>query len=160
MRELFAQPLMGLGATAQATRPSWCPPAQVPRDVCEVQYPVDIPIIGVENVGLPIYRVTYDALQAVSRFLPERLPEWYAAAQPYIDNIRRDTIDEATKVIERETDYLASQLMEREVDPRLADAEGRIRDIAKELLVTTAALSGAVMIVVGISAWWIRRKVT
>jgi len=155
MRETLARPLTGLGAT----RPTWCPPAEVPQDVCEIKYSVDLPLIGREQVGLPVYRVTYDALQAVTQFLPERLPEWYEAAKPYIDNIRRETIADATKVIEQEADYLASELMEREVDPRLADVETRVNGIAKEIMVATAALSGAVMITVGVAAWWIRRKI-
>jgi len=131
----------------------------VPQDVCEIKYSVDLPLLGREQVGLPVYRVTYDALQAVSDFLPERLPEWMATAQPYIDNIRRETIAEATKVIEQEADYLASELMTREVDPRLAEVETKVRDISKEIMIATAALSGAVMITVGLAAWWIRRKV-
>jgi hypothetical protein len=155
MRETAPRPIMGLGAV----RPSWCPPATVPQDVCEIKYSVDIPYVGREEVGLPIYRVTYDALQAVSKFLPERLPEWYAAALPYIENLRRDTVEELTEVLEREVDYLSSELMAREVDPRIADIEDKVRGITNELVVTTAALSGAVMIVVALSAWWIRRKV-
>jgi hypothetical protein len=127
--------------------------------VCEIQYPVDIPIIGREDVGLPIYRVTYDALQAVSKFLPERLPEWYATALPYIENLKRDAMDDVTQVVEREVDYLASELMSREVDPRLADAEVKLKSLGNELMITSAALSGAVILAVGVAAWWVRSKV-
>jgi hypothetical protein len=128
--------------------------------VCEIQYSVDIPYIGREDIGLPIYRVTYDALQAVSKFLPERMPEWVATAQPYIDNLRRETMEEVTQVVEREVDYLASELMSREVDPRLADAEVKLKSLGNEIMITSAALSGAVIVAVGVAAWWIRRKVS
>lgn len=145
---------IGLGAA----RPGWCPPAEVPRDPCEIKYPVDIPIIGVEQVGVPVYRIVYDAMQAGTKFLPEYLPQVWQQLQPYIGQLT----DHAVRTIESEADYLAEKLLDEQVMPRvdvlheeLIDDANELRD---ELLVTILAVGAASILCIGLAAWWINER--
>jgi hypothetical protein len=154
MRETTPRPISALGAT----RPDWCPPERVPRDVCEIKYPMDLPIIGVTEVGLPVYRVTYDMMEAATQRLPEFLPQIYQDLQPYI----ADLTDDVVRTVEYEADFLADKMMREQVEPVIEEftdeLEVRANKLVNELLVTTAALSGAVIIAVGVAAWWVRSK--
>ena len=158
MNETAPRPISGLGAT----RPSWCPPASVPRDVCEIKYPMDLPIIGVTEVGLPIYRVTYDAMKAATQRLPEFLPEIYDAVNPYVERLQGEIIDRVVRTAEYEADYLSDKLLRDKVDPRVAamtdDIERRAQKITNEALLTGLALTGAVLLGGGVAIWWLKQK--
>jgi hypothetical protein len=157
VRELAPRAVTGLGAT----RPAWCPPAEVPRDVCEITYPMDLPVLGVTKVGLPVYRVVYDAMNAAADQLPAVLPELEAAVQPAVDRMVARISDDMARTVEYEVDYLTDKLMREEINPLVekftTDAELRASKLVNEILVTTAALSAGVVIAVGVAAWWIKR---
>jgi hypothetical protein len=145
VRELVPRAVTGLGAT----RPAWCPPAEVPRDVCEIK------------VGLPVYRVVYDAMNAAADQLPQVLPELEAAVQPAVDRMVARISDDMARTVEYEVDYLTGKLMREEINPLVekftSDAELRASKLVNEILVTTAALSAGVIIAVGVAAWWIKK---
>jgi len=158
MIESIPRPIAGLGAVATAVRPSWCPPAEVPRDPCEIAYPVDIPLIGRETVGVPVYRMVYDAMQAGTKFLPEYLPEVWQQLQPYIAEVQDDVV----RTIEYEADYLADELLDKKVMPRLNAVTDELVGTATgwrdEILMTLMAVGAASIIAVGVSAWWINKS--
>lgn len=154
MIELTPRPVGALGET----RPSWCPPASVPRDPCEIRYPVDIPLIGVEEVGIPVYRVVNDAMQAADRFLPDYLPSYYAHLQPYI----AAEVDNLVRTAEYEADFLADKLLKEKVDPRVEAAKqnlyANLDSVVTEILATVVITGAASLIAIGVGAWWVNRR--
>jgi hypothetical protein len=78
--------------------------------------------------------------------------------QPYI----ADLTDDVVRTVEYEADFLADKMMREQVEPVIEEftdeLEVRANKLVNELLVTTAALSGAVIIAVGVAAWWVRSK--
>ena len=154
MIESIPRPLSALGAT----RPSWCPPAEVPIDPCEIRYPVDIPIIGRRSVGVPVYRLVHDAMQAGTRFLPEYLPQVWNELQPYLGELT----DRVVRTVEYEADYLADELLDNKVMPRLEivkeDLYGYVRAWRDEILITILAAAAASVVAIGVGAWWVNKR--
>jgi hypothetical protein len=136
--------------------------AQAGRDPCEVRYEVDIPLIGVTEVGLPIERATHDAIQSAVARLPQYLPQVYDQATPYIDDILAKAMDRAVRTAEYEADYLADKMMEEKVMPRVETLKenlvANVGNFVEEILVTVVAVGAASIIAVGVGAWWVNRR--
>jgi hypothetical protein len=130
----------------------------VPRDVCEIKYPVDIPLIGVEEVGVPVYRLVHDAMQAGMRFLPQYLPQAWNEVQPYINELKADVIAD----VEYEADYLADKLLDTHVMPRVENLKeetfASVRHWRDEILLTLMAVGAASVVAVGVGAWWVNQR--
>jgi hypothetical protein len=153
--ESTPRPLLGLGATA---RPSYCPALNTSVDPCEMKYSVDIPIVGRTEVGVPVSQMVDDAIASAVKRLPAYLPTVMAQMQPYIAALEEDVV----KTIEYEADYLADELLQTKVDPRVttvvADVTAQAQALKNEILVTLAAIGASMLIGVGVSAWWLNRE--
>jgi hypothetical protein len=146
--------LLGLGATA---RPAYCPSTNSTPDPCEFRYSVDIPLIGREEVGVPIFRMVDDAMKAGTQTLPVYLPTFYQELQPYIAMAR----DSIYKDVQALAPDLLDDLLKKQVMPKVDALKDNVlaeADVMKQdLLVTVLATAGMLMIAVGVSAWWIKR---
>jgi hypothetical protein len=134
----------------------------VPRDPCEIKYQVDIPLIGVEEVGIPVNRITYDAMQAATDRLPQFMPEIYSTIEPYADRLLGRVTEDVIETVEFEAPYLADKLLEEKIMPRAEILKenliANVENVVEEILVTLLAVGGATIVAVGVGAWWVNRK--
>ena len=123
-----------------------CPPTSFPRgaarrDPCEITYKVDLPILGEEDVKLPINQVVNDV---------------WLQLEPKVNALVADVEGE----IMREAPDVAREVMDQIVIPRMHDqVEGAIAEIevirddtVKALLIAT----GTTIAAIAFAAWWIK----
>lgn len=145
---------MGLGAT----RPSYCAPVDTSTDPCEMRYSVDIPVVGRTDMGVPVDRIVADAMESAVRRLPSYLPVIYSQLQPYIAAIEDDVV----RTVEYEADYLADQMLQTKIDPRVTalvdEVTADANALKDEILTTLMAIGAALIIATGVGAWWVNRE--
>jgi hypothetical protein len=118
-----------------------CPPeaARKPsRDPCSVKYLVDLPLLGEEEVEIPLEQLTNDILNSAVRNLPKVLPQVYREATPYVEQIKRD--------IQEEVDELFQGVLDKTLRPEIEAQKAQLlSDINREL-------NKYLLIVLGLSA--------
>lgn len=139
-------------------RPSHCPPVNSSPDACEMQYSVDIPLIGRDTVGVPIYQMVDDALKSATQQLPQYLPTFYQQLKPYVAAIEDDLV----RTMEYELPFLADDLMADQVDPRidglLEDVTGKVEVLKDEVLATVLATGAALVVAFGVGIWYLKQR--
>jgi hypothetical protein len=155
----------GLGETSEVPRAAWCPTTSLKpgqRDPCEVRYSFDLPLVGKTEFGLPIPAMTNDALLTVQKQLPqvldESLPVVYQKLAPYLADLKAGTFADLEYFVpELLDDVMKKQILpelERQKDNIIAETE-MIRD---EALKTALALTGMVVVAMGVGFWWLKGR--
>ena len=148
--------LQGLGAT----RPSWCPARTFNsgvQDPCEIEYSVDLPIVGRTTMAIPVDQMTNDAILTAERQLPQlldrNLPMVYAKLQPFLDQ----TIASAMADLQYSLTETLQKALDKQVLPAVRTQEEEVIAEA-EVVVEKAILGLAALGALGVGAWLYFRK--
>lgn len=145
----------GVGALGQA-----CPlPPQgaVQKDPCERKYEFDIPIWGRSDIGVPMVQMMSEAFMTAERMAPTFVERMKPIIYPLVDQKIADAMAEVEMSIPawtREAIQAAQPEIDRQKELVAAQAE-LLRD---EALKVAAALTGIVVLSVGLAAWWIKTR--
>lgn len=136
-----------------------CPPeARRPpqKDPCAVKYVVDLPVLGEEEIEVPVEKLSSDFMASVTRQLPRHLPQIFADLQPYVDRIEGEAIDEAEELIQRTLDRKLRPEIEAQKVQLLAD----VREEVNKALVVMGIIGITIVGGVGLAAWYTKRRVS
>lgn len=151
----FVQAAAGLEGLGQVRCPLPPQAANVPKDPCERRYEFDIPIWGRTDIGVPLTQMTDDAFLQARGYVPMLVFDATKAAEPFVDEKIADAMAEISMNVPRWTEQaLKSPEIQRQKELMLAQAEA-LRD---EALKVAVALTGIVVMAVGFTAWWIKRR--
>jgi hypothetical protein len=129
--------LGGLGA---------CPPeaSRSPRkDPCSVKYLVDLPVLGEEEVEIPLEQLTTDLLSSTVRKLPTFMPKVMDEVTPYVNQVKHDIREDAEDMFQNILDRTLRPEIEAQKAQLLSDIN---RELNKYLLIVlglTAAVYAA-----------------
>lgn len=136
-----------------------CPPeARRPpqRDPCAVKYIVDLPLLGEEEVEVPVERLSSDFMASVTRQLPRHLPQIFADLQPHIDRIEGEAIDEAEALIQRTLD----RKLRPEIESQKVQLLSEVRQEVNSALVVMGLIGITIVGGVGLAAWYTKRRMS
>lgn len=136
-----------------------CPPesrGRPQRDPCAVSYIVDLPVLGEEEIEVPVERLSSDFMASVTRQLPTYLPRIFADLQPHIDRIEGEAIDEAEALIQRTLD----RKIRPEIEAQKVQLLAEVREEANKALVVMGLIGITIVGGVGLAAWYTKRRVS
>jgi hypothetical protein len=143
---------------ATAARPSYCPAVNATVDPCEMQYSVDIPVLGRDTVGIPITRIVGDALTSATAQLPSYLPAFYQELMPYVNQMR----DSIWGDVQALAPDLVQQVLDEQVIPQVNkledDVVGKAQALGDELMAVVLAAGAATLIAVGVGVWYLKQS--
>jgi predicted PurR-regulated permease PerM len=123
-----------------------CPPEAARRpakDPCAVRYIVDLPVLGEEEVEVPITQLTNDILSSATRQLPSFLPKIYKEVTPYVDQIKTDIQDEVEDILQNGLDRTLRPEIEAQKAQLLSDINRELNKYLMIVLGLTAAVYAA-----------------
>lgn len=133
-----------------------CPPRQTqPRpDPCESKFVVDLPILGEEEVSLPIDQVTRTVLNSAVFHLPAYLPIAYQQAKPFIDQTKVELLQAADRFVHRQMEVRVRPEIEAQKAAIMADIDYQ----ANKVLTVATLLGFTVVGGVAVAGWWYYSK--
>ena len=123
-----------------------CPPEasrRVSRDPCSVKYLVDLPVLGEEEVEVPINQLTNDILSSATRQLPNYLPKIYNEVTPYVTQIKADIQEEVEDLLQKGLDRTLRPEIEAQKAQLLSDINRELNKYLMIVLGLTAAVYAA-----------------
>lgn len=127
-----------------------CPPeaARPPqRDPCAVKYVVDLPILGEEEVEVPVEQLSQDFMSSVVRRLPSHLPQIFRDIQPHVDEMADELIQDTLEL-----------KLRPEIEAQKAALIGDIRTEANKAMVTMGFIALTIVGGVGLAAWYTYKR--
>jgi hypothetical protein len=123
-----------------------CPPEATRRaakDPCAVKYLVDLPVLGEEEVEVPINQLTNDILSSATRQLPNYLPKIYNEVTPYVTQIKADIQEEVEDLLQKGLDRTLRPEIEAQKAQLLSDINRELNKYLMIVLGLTAAVYAA-----------------
>lgn len=147
--------MIGLGVTAP--RPG-CPAttfsATSPvKDPCEIKYRFDFPVIGEEDIGIPLNQIINDAKLQISESLPQLINTAFTAARPKINDVMSDV----EYMIPEAVDEAMEQHVWPEIDRRKALLMAEVDVVKDDAVKAALAVTATVVMSVGLAAWWVKK---
>jgi len=102
------------------------------RDPCAVKYLVDLPILGEEEVEVPLEQLTNDLLSSATRNLPKVLPQVYKEVTPYVNQIKHEIQEDAESLFQNVLDKTLRPEIEAQKAQLLSDIN---RELNKYLMI-------------------------
>lgn len=144
---------MGYHPIGQVCPPESRRPPQ--RDPCSVSYVVDLPILGEEEVEVPVRQLSQDFMASVTRQLPQHLPQIFADLQPHIDQVKAGLFEDANLLIQ---DTLEDTIRP-EIESQKVELLSDINREANKALVTLGIITITMVGAVGLATWYTTRRV-
>lgn len=133
-----------------------CPPeaARKPRaDPCAFTYVIDLPIIGEEEVEVPVEQLSSDFMSSVVRRLPNHLPQIFQDVEPFVNYVKQGTIRDIDNLVQRTLDRKVRPEIEAQKVQFLAD----VREEGNRLLVSAMLISMGLVGGLGLLAWYYKK---
>lgn len=113
------------------------------KDPCAVRYIVDLPVLGEEEVEVPVAQLTNDILSSAARQLPNYLPSIYREVTPYVEQIKTDIQEEVEDLLQSGLDRTLRPEIEAQKAQLLSDLNRELNKYLVIVLGLTAAVYAA-----------------
>jgi hypothetical protein len=114
-----------------------------------------LPILGEEEVEVPLRQLSQDFLASATRQLPEHLPQIFADLQPHINEVKSGLMRDADELI-RET---LENTLRPEIESQKVELLSDINREANKAMVTLSVIAITIVGAVGLAAWYTARRV-
>jgi hypothetical protein len=114
---------------------------------------MDMPILGKEEVGVPVDQMVQEAMASTVFHLPEYLSTVYAQLQPYIEKEKKKAFQD----VERFANQQMEKLVRPEIESQKAAVMADIDRTTNKVLFTAGLIGLTVVGGVTLSAWYYKR---